>query len=230
MTSRCAASWSTPAISKPRSRPLTSRPSMLRRVPASCPSTTYRPPHGQGPVTPCSGPARRRSTPAPGFWTTTWRQIGSAGSARGTIGFTTGATSRRWTSSATTWRASLSTPRRVRRRRTSRTCSIGWKHRGAWSGSTRRLARRCTASRCSVPSEIDALRQIEDVVRLGRVRRIEGDRIVLAAGRDRHRPRRPARRLHGARPAATHQRPPSFSAAGSCSSRSGRTLRRSTRR
>ena len=32
------------------------------------------------------------------------------------------------------------------------------------------------------PSEIDALRQIEDVVRLGRVRRIEGDRIVLQQG------------------------------------------------
>ncbi len=60
------------------------------------------------------------------------------------------------------------------------------------------------------PSEIDALRQIEDVVRLGRVRRIEGDRIVLAAGRDRHRPRRPARRLHGARPAQAHPRSRSF--------------------
>ena len=48
----------------------------------------------------------------------------------------------------TTWRASLSMPRRARRRRTSTTCSIGWKHRGAWSGSTCRLARRCTASRC----------------------------------------------------------------------------------
>ena len=32
------------------------------------------------------------------------------------------------------------------------------------------------------PREIDALRQIEDVVRLGRVRRIEGDRIVLEQG------------------------------------------------
>ena len=32
------------------------------------------------------------------------------------------------------------------------------------------------------PGEIDALRQIDDVVRLGRVRRIEGDRIVLEQG------------------------------------------------
>jgi hypothetical protein len=32
------------------------------------------------------------------------------------------------------------------------------------------------------PSEIDALQQIEDVVRLGRVRRIEGDRIALQQG------------------------------------------------
>ena len=32
------------------------------------------------------------------------------------------------------------------------------------------------------PMELDALRQIEDVVRLGHVRRIEGDRIVLAEG------------------------------------------------
>lgn len=32
------------------------------------------------------------------------------------------------------------------------------------------------------PPEIDALRQIDDVVRLGRVRRIEGDRIVLSQG------------------------------------------------
>ena len=32
------------------------------------------------------------------------------------------------------------------------------------------------------PTELDALRQIEDVVRLGHVRRIEGDRIVLAEG------------------------------------------------
>jgi NAD(P)-binding Rossmann-like domain len=32
------------------------------------------------------------------------------------------------------------------------------------------------------PREIDALRQIDDVVRLGRVRRIEGDRIVLSQG------------------------------------------------
>ncbi len=32
------------------------------------------------------------------------------------------------------------------------------------------------------PGEIDALRQIEDVVRLGHVRRIEGDRIVLQQG------------------------------------------------
>ena len=32
------------------------------------------------------------------------------------------------------------------------------------------------------PGEIDALRQIEDVVRLGHVRRIEGDRIVLEQG------------------------------------------------
>ncbi len=32
------------------------------------------------------------------------------------------------------------------------------------------------------PAELDALRQIEDVVRLGHVRRIEGDRIVLAHG------------------------------------------------
>jgi len=32
------------------------------------------------------------------------------------------------------------------------------------------------------PSEIDALRQIEEVVRLGRVRQIEGDRIVLQLG------------------------------------------------
>ena len=32
------------------------------------------------------------------------------------------------------------------------------------------------------PAELDALRQIEDVVRLGHVRRIEGDRIVLAEG------------------------------------------------
>ena len=32
------------------------------------------------------------------------------------------------------------------------------------------------------PGEIDGLRQIEDVVRLGRVRRIEGDRILLERG------------------------------------------------
>ena len=32
------------------------------------------------------------------------------------------------------------------------------------------------------PSEIDALQQIEDVIRLGQVRRIEGDRIVLQQG------------------------------------------------
>ena len=52
--------------------------------------------------------------------------------------------------------------------------------------------------------ELDALRQIEDVVRLGHVRRIEGDRIVLEQGEARDRPRGPPRRLHGARPA---QRP-----------------------
>ncbi|HYH60399.1 MAG TPA: NAD(P)-binding protein [Solirubrobacterales bacterium] len=32
------------------------------------------------------------------------------------------------------------------------------------------------------PAELDALRQVEDVVRLGHVRRIEGDRIVMADG------------------------------------------------
>lgn len=47
--------------------------------------------------------------------------------------------------------------------------------------------------------ELDALRQIANVVRRGRVQRIEDDRIVLERG-DRKRTRRPARGLHRPRP------------------------------
>ena len=52
--------------------------------------------------------------------------------------------------------------------------------------------------------ELDAVRQIADVVRLGRVRRIEADRIVLEHGEIRNRHRCPAHRLHGTGP---EQRP-----------------------
>ena len=41
------------------------------------------------PATRCSGPARRRSTRAPGSWTTAWSRSGSAGCDRATPGFTT---------------------------------------------------------------------------------------------------------------------------------------------
>ena len=51
------------------------------------------------------------------------------------------------------------------------------------------------------PSEIDPLRQIDDVVRLGRVRSDRSRPDRARAGRDRHWPRRLPRRLHGARPA-----------------------------
>ena len=99
-----------------------------------------------------------------------------------TIGFTTGATSSRWTSSATTWTG----------------ISLDAKA-GAEAADIEDLFDRLEASGRLVridpsahatmyritmlsPSEIDALQQIEDVVRLGRVRRIEGDRIVLQQG------------------------------------------------
>ena len=52
--------------------------------------------------------------------------------------------------------------------------------------------------------ELEAVRRIEDVVRLGRVRRIEGRPDRARARGDPHRPRGPARRLHGAR---SEQRP-----------------------
>ncbi len=75
--------------------------------------------------------------------------------------------------------------------------------------------------------ELDALRQIEDIVRLGRVRRIEADRIVLEQGEVETGPHV----LHvdctalGLRNAPPR---PSSSPAGSCSSRSGTTHQRST--
>jgi hypothetical protein len=59
-------------------------------------------------------------------------------------------------------------------------------HRLEASGRVVRIDRsaRATMYRITMlsPSEIEALQQIEDVVRLGRVRRIEGDRIVLQRG------------------------------------------------
>ena len=103
-----------------------------------------------------------------------------------TPGFTTALTSSRWSRLVRSWRASPSMPtpaprRRKRRRpvRPARGIGAAGPHRPV------RGPRRCTAARCSAPGELDAVRQIEDVVRLGHVRRIEGDRIVLAQGETR---------------------------------------------
>ena len=106
----------------------------------------------------------------------------SAGSDRATPGSTIAATSSRWSRSAGSWKGSPSTPRPAPRRRTSTTCSSGWRPRGGSSAST--LPSRPTMYRGTMLSagELHAVRQIEDVVRLGHVRRIEADRIVLERG------------------------------------------------
>jgi hypothetical protein len=78
-------------------------------------------------------------------------------------------------------------------------------------------------------TELHGLRQIENVVRLGHVRRIEANRIVLERGEVRQ-----ALRCSTwtARRSACATRPPcpSSGRAGSCSNRCGTTRRRSTRR
>ena len=79
-------------------------------------------------------------------------------------------------------RASPSTPRRPPRRRTSTTSSRGSRPRGATTGSTRRGRPRCTAARCSAQPNWMRVRQVQDVVRLGHVRRIEADRMVSTEG------------------------------------------------
>ena len=96
---------------------------------------------------------------------------------------------------------------------------------------------RPVGSRDDVPHH-DAQSQ-RDRCRCGRSRTWSGsaacagsrrDRIVLEQGETDTRPRRPARRLHGARPAQRTRDPHLSATAASCSSRSGRTRRRSTRR
>ena len=110
------------------------------------------------------------------------RPIGSAGSAHGTTGFTTGATTRRWISLANNMEGiSLDVMSAA-----EATDIDDLFDRLEESGRLVRIdpSARATMYRITMlsPSEIDALRQIEDVVRLGHVRRIEADRIVLEQG------------------------------------------------
>ena len=224
------ARWSMRATSRRRCRPRTRRPF---EVAAGRPRRARQRPAGRRGIdlvaTPCSGPARRRWTRAPGSWTTVWSRTRSAGSGPATPGFTIAPFPAAGAGRRDHGRASPSMPRPAPRRRTSTICSSGSRPRGGWSASTRRSRRRCTAARCSAPASCDAVRQIEDVVRLGHVRRIETRPDPPRARRGRDRPRCPARGLHGARPARRARPRRSSSPAGSCSSRCGTTRRRSTR-
>ena len=142
-------------------------------------------------------------------------------------GSMTAATFSPWIRSARLWRGSRSMPKPAPRRRASPTSSSGSRLRDGSCASTPRG--RATMYRGTMLSrrELDALRQITDVVRLGRVRRIEADRIVLE---------------HGEIETATDvlhidctalglnnaPAPRSSSPAGSCSSRSGTSRLHST--
>ena len=77
--------------------------------------------------------------------------------------------------------------------------------------------------------ELAAVRQIEDVVRLGHVRRIEADRIVLERGEVETGPGRRCTWIARRSGSVTCRRCRSSSPAESCSSRCGTTRRRSTR-
>ena len=174
--------------------------SRWHRAHGSSRSTTCRRRRNQLPPTPSSAPARRPRTHASGFLTTAWSRIGFAGSGPATRGSMTAATFSRWSRSARSWRGSPSMPRPAPRRRASRTSSSGSRLRGGWCASTRRGRRRCTAARCSVHRELEALRQIDRCrqARPGAADRGRPDRARARGEPDR--PRRPARRLHGARP------------------------------
>ena len=129
-----------------------------------------------------------------------------AGSGPATPGFTTAPIFSRWSRSARSWRASRSTPRPAPRRQTSTTCSSGSRTRAGSAASTRRSPATMYRGTMLSARELQAVRQIDDVIRLGRVRRIEADRIVLERGEVADRPRRSARGLHGARPARRARR------------------------
>ena len=198
--SRCAARWSTLDTWRRRFRPLTPLRSSWRRTLDSSPSTTCRRPRNQMAPTPCSGRARRRWTRAPGFldndvepdrirwvrprdaWFHDRRHFQPLEQVGGIMeGISLDAEAG----------AEASTCRRPVR--ATRGLGAADAHRPVVAGDDvpRHDAQRRGAR---------ALRQIEDVVRLGRVRRIEADRIVLERGEVETQLRRPARRLHGARP------------------------------
>ena len=87
--------------------------------------------------------------------------------------------------------------RRRRRRRRSPTCSLDWRN----AASLKRLDPTIEPTMYRAPilsdNELGQLRSIEHVIRAGRVRRIQTDRIVFEGGEIPTRPDRPLHRLHG---------------------------------
>ena len=209
-------------------------PTVLRCC-AGCPRRARQRPAGGRAAgdadTPCSGPARPLSTPAPGFWTTTWRRLGSAGFAPGITGFTTAATFSRSISSARTWKESRSMPRRLPRP----TGIEDLFDRLEASGRLVRLDPSVPAtmyrSTMLSPAEIDAMRADR---RCGQARPRPPDRERSDRARRGARPRpAPTCSMSTARLTACGNVPadPDLpEASGSCFSRCGKIRRRSTRR